>query len=454
MPAGKTYEKIASYTLASSSNSVTFSNVPQNYTDLVLTITGYSVQNSTSPIMRFNDDATTSYAYIMINGSGTASSSVRNPTTANPLITGNFIGFSSSSANQSNIIIHIQNYSNPSIYKTYISRANSASGVPGTALVVLNWRNTNPITSIKPMLYGGSDQFAAGTTFYLYGIECAKNPYADGGNKIYSTGTHWVHEFTTSGLFVPRQNLTADYLVVAGGGAGGLTYGAGGGAGGLRCTVTATGGGGSLESALSLTASNGYTVTVGAGGARSINKTVRGGSGNNSSIAGTGITTITSTGGGAGANGSDVPTGATGGSGGGGGFGQNGSAGTANQGYAGGNSSGSAPNYGTGGGGGAGAVGANGTSTAGGNGGNGVATVISGTSTTYAGGGGGGYYSTGGTAGNGGTGGGGNAGSTSGTAGSNGTTNLGGGGGGGTGGQDTTYGGNGGSGIVIVRYPI
>ena len=40
-----------------------------------------------------------------------------------------------------------------------------------------------------------------------------------------------------------------DFLVVAGGAAGGNCYGAGGGAGGLRSSVGNTGGGGSLESA-------------------------------------------------------------------------------------------------------------------------------------------------------------------------------------------------------------
>jgi hypothetical protein len=49
--------------------------------------------------------------------------------------------------------------------------------------------------------------------------------------------------------FVP---LSVDYLVVAGGASGSGGVGAGGGAGGLRSTVTATGGGGTLETALNI----------------------------------------------------------------------------------------------------------------------------------------------------------------------------------------------------------
>jgi hypothetical protein len=61
-----------------------------------------------------------------------------------------------------------------------------------------------------------------------------------------------------------------EYIVVAGGAGAGGVAGGGGGAGGVRSTTTWTGGnssaGTNLESSLSLTAFNSYTVTVGAGG--------------------------------------------------------------------------------------------------------------------------------------------------------------------------------------------
>ena len=65
----------------------------------------------------------------------------------------------------------------------------------------------------------------------------------------------------------PLPPLTVDYLVVAGGGGGGRNDagnagGGGGGAGGLRCTVTATGGGGSLETALNLLTGTSYSLTI------------------------------------------------------------------------------------------------------------------------------------------------------------------------------------------------
>ena len=62
--------------------------------------------------------------------------------------------------------------------------------------------------------------------------------------------------------------LIVNYLVVAGGGAGSSTdRGGGGGAGGLRSTVDATGRGGTLETALTLTPATNYSLKVGGGGA-------------------------------------------------------------------------------------------------------------------------------------------------------------------------------------------
>ena len=43
---------------------------------------------------------------------------------------------------------------------------------------------------------------------------------ANGGNRIVSDGTYWYHVFTGSGTFVPKQAITVNFLVIAGGGAG------------------------------------------------------------------------------------------------------------------------------------------------------------------------------------------------------------------------------------------
>ncbi len=229
---------------------------------------------------------------------------------------------------------------------------------------------------------------------------------------------------------VKDNTYSIEYLIVAGGGAGGWQIGGGGGAGGM---VTG------IASVAPLTA---LAVTVGAGGSGSTSGS--GGANGSNSVLGSYTTAI---GGGKGGNNTSDQT--SGGSGGGCGEGSSPGSGTAGQGNAGGTAYDAGAYYGSGGGGGAGAVGSNGTSSNGGTGGAG-STWSNGT--TYAGGGAGGGYGVGSASG--GAGGGGSAGSP-GNAGTAGSVNTGGGGGGGSyepSGAVSGNGGSGGSGIVIVRY--
>jgi hypothetical protein len=95
-----------------------------------------------------------------------------------------------------------------------------------------------------------------------------------------------IYVFTVgSYTILPKTTTTATYLVVGGGGAGGASHAGGGGAGGV------------LSGTITLTAGVTYTITIGLGG---VTTYVSNGStnGGNSSIYGSGITTITAYGGG------------------------------------------------------------------------------------------------------------------------------------------------------------
>jgi hypothetical protein len=247
---------------------------------------------------------------------------------------------------------------------------------------------------------------------------------------------------------------TADFLVIAGGGGAGRGggFGGGGGAGGYRNSFSTepSGGGGSSEASLTFTGGTVYTITVGAGGAGGTTGNP-GSNGVDSSISGSGISTITSTGGGGGGRGEapgggNVVAGNSGGSGGGAGEFAGSyagtSSGTANQGFGGGASGPSSPGVAAGGGGGAGEAG---NTDRGGDGGDGLASSITGSS-TFRGGGGAGcgtdYTPTGGD--------GGGANAPAAGVGLNGTVNT---GGGASGGRDAANGGAGGKGVVILRMP-
>jgi hypothetical protein len=253
-----------------------------------------------------------------------------------------------------------------------------------------------------------------------------------------------TNEEQTTYVWIPPFDMTTDVLVVAGGGGGGAHVGGGGGAGGYK------------EEQVTITAGTPITINVGAGGLGMYNpgdtSAYNGSLNNNGS--GSSFGTITCTGGGRGGCWTQQPPN-SGGSGGGGGHSTPGS-GTAGQGYSGGTGRASSANgYPTGGGGGAGGPGGDWTDSRSGYGGPGKKSKI--THQYYAGGGGGGFHgSTPFTShvksGIGGIGGGGHGNGTSTVKAGNGAPHTGGGGGGsGHSGGTRSEGGNGGSGIVVIR---
>jgi len=457
-----TYTPIYAQTLSATTASITFSNIPTTFTDLVLVVSPVAATGTTFPWMRFNGLSTSIYSDTHIYGISTGNGSSRRSAQSRGYIAEQV---QAETTQISNIIVHIMNYSNTTTNKTYIARNNNAASsgtYVGTEAIVGLAQLTAPITSITiGIASGGTDyNLASGSSFTLYGIKAATPaPKATGGNVITTDGTYWYHAFKNSGLFDVKQSLTADLLVVAGGGGGGSRWGGGGGAGGLRCLASQ-----------SLTPIQ-YSVTIGAGGGGgAASAYIIGNSGTNSSFS-----TISTTGGGGGGTNSNGISGGSGGGGAGGGGGTSRAGGSGNaggytpvEGFAGGGTPGVA--YQGGGGGGAGAIGstapAQQTGGAGGIGAGGasytnytiintmaVATgtgVLSSGNYYYAGGGGGGGET--GNGGAGGTGGGGRGGNQNEASGVAATTNTGGGGGGGA--NDASAGAAGGSGIVIVRYPV
>jgi hypothetical protein len=446
--AAPTYVKLASYTVPSAVASYTFSNVPQGYTDLILVSNLGGSVSGEAVACRVNSDSGSNYSFTAMRGSGTAATSERFSSQTLARIS---VGVGVST-NASEVIITTQfnNYSKTTINKSFISRANKApAGDTGAEASVALWRNTSAINAITVLLTGGN--LVSGSNFTLYGIKAAFVPKATGGDIVVQDGTYWYHAFRTTGGFTPRQAITCDVVTIAGGGSGGWPYSPGGGAGGLLYSTSQ-----------SMSAETTYVCSVGAGGAGFYGG--GGANGANSTVSASGFTTLTAVGGG-GAN-------ASGGSGGGGLDADSGTrsapAGTAGQGNAGGLGGTAGGNVSGGGGGGAGGAGgaASGTGTAAGAGGVGSSSYsswgiatgtghnVSGT-IFYAGGGGGGTNAASSVAGAGGNGGGGRGASNDFLRESEaGMANTGGGSGGGAAGAAQFSPKSGGSGLIIVRYPI
>lgn len=451
-----TYTPIATQTLGSAATKVTFSSIPQDYTDVILVGV---ITNSTSTIygaIQFNADTATSSTNYSVTSLANWQNNPYSDRQSNTYGIATWEKTVGSTDDTGTIVITVKDYSSTAKYKTAMARVGTTN-VSSSGNNIGLWRSFDPVTSITFDAANGNN-FGAGCTFTLYGVTAVNSSAkATGGNIVTTDGSYWYHAFTSSGSFVPSAALTADILVVAGGAGGGAGHGGGGGAGGVLAF-----------SSQSLSASTTYFCKIGAGGAGGTpSQSQRGFNGNNSQFA-----SLTETIGGGGGGSYNNAASATGGSGGGGGGGPStisGSAGTSGQG----NNGGTGTTNGTaGGGGGGGGKGGNGSDAAGNNGGQGGAGTNSvtnwgslssvltsvglGVSGYIAGGGGGGAWNA--TGGNGGSGGGGNGrgsgyeGGSYINAGFPATGNTGSGGGGGP--DYNNGGGKGASGLIIVRYAV
>lgn len=291
--------------------------------------------------------------------------------------------------------------------------------------------------------------------------EISGTPSTDETSNFTITATNQYNQTTTRtfSITIASAPTSIDYFLVGGGGGGGARHGGGGGGGGYLTGTSA------ISSGIT------YTITVGAGGIGGngdggYGTSNIGNTGGNSSISGSGFSTVTAIRGGGGGAATGAAT--AGGSGGGdSGYSFNGNPGkgvypgstyisAARQGYDGGVGG---SGFSGGGGGGANGAGVAQVGNNGGAGGAGIANpfvgstagvLSSGTYYLAGGGGGGGYQQSGGAGGIGG----GGAGTGASVVGVFGTTNSGGGGGGNGGdGGGQADGGNGGSGVVVIRYP-
>lgn len=158
----KTYEPIATQTVSSATATVTFSSIASTYTDLILVVDGIVTANAVSFLtIGFNADTGTNYSVTRLSGDGTSALSNRN--SASTAMSGGLI----SSTARFNNIIQIQNYSNATIYKTALFRANVSDAIVRASVGL--WRNTAAINRIDVSALATT--FAVGCTFTLYGIK-------------------------------------------------------------------------------------------------------------------------------------------------------------------------------------------------------------------------------------------------------------------------------------------
>ena len=171
MPAGSTYTPIATTTTNGSTNSYTFTSIPNTYTDLVLIINAAVTSSTDNTRIRVGNgsiDSGSNYSNTRLNGNGSTASSqqfsneTRMPVDSSSAYMGSTFG--------QVIRVNFMNYANTTTYKTVISRADNANY--GVSAQVNLWRSTNAINQIQ-VYSEASTNFASGSTFTLYGIASA-----------------------------------------------------------------------------------------------------------------------------------------------------------------------------------------------------------------------------------------------------------------------------------------
>lgn len=165
MPAGSTYEPLATVTASGVTTFLVMSSIPSTYTDLVLVGIFPKTGAGSSRLTVNNDSSSGLYSQTVLYANGTSVGSGYE-TNQSRIYLMDYLSASTSNANMS--ITHFMNYSNTTTFKSFVERSGVAD--KGISMSVGLWRNTSAINRID--ISDGSN-FSAGTRFTLYGIKAA-----------------------------------------------------------------------------------------------------------------------------------------------------------------------------------------------------------------------------------------------------------------------------------------
>jgi len=162
-----TYSKLAETTVgAGGTSTITFSNIPQNYTDLKVVVSARTDRASVQDIMLLSfNGSTASFSARYLEGNGSSTGSY----TDQPRGFGNASGANATASTFGNTELYIPNYtssSNKSWSGDGVNETNATAAF--SSLFAGLWSNTAAITSIT--LTGNSSNFTQYTTATLYGI--------------------------------------------------------------------------------------------------------------------------------------------------------------------------------------------------------------------------------------------------------------------------------------------
>jgi hypothetical protein len=156
-----TYIPLATVTLASATSSVTFSNIPATYRDLVLVLSNTATSGGFTASMRLNADTGSNYFDVFMLGDGTSASSGLGGATAK-------MDIGEVNNNVGNTILSIMDYSATDKHKALLNRYNNLGHF--AIARAYRWANTGAVNSMLVYNSANANTFAVGSTFNLYGI--------------------------------------------------------------------------------------------------------------------------------------------------------------------------------------------------------------------------------------------------------------------------------------------
>jgi hypothetical protein len=177
MPAGATYNCIATTTLGSAQSSVTFSSITGSYTDLVLVFSNVKLSSGDSAIDiqvgNGSVDTGSNYSFTIFGARSTSATPFTNRLDNTTLMRSNwYTAITTTEAAMSQV--HFMNYANTTTFKTVLANSRVQPGsanYSGVETIINLWRSTSAINTIKIM--PNVNSFTSGSTFSLYGIAAA-----------------------------------------------------------------------------------------------------------------------------------------------------------------------------------------------------------------------------------------------------------------------------------------
>lgn len=151
-------------TLSSSAATVTFGSIPATFRDLRLVVQTTCASGVQIVGMRFNTDTGSNYSRVYMNGNGSSTGS--SAATETQLYFDASPDGATTAGNWYLGTADIMDYSATDKHKSVIARASIPTG--SVAVTAGRWANTAAITTVT--VVAGLQNFAAGSTFTLYGV--------------------------------------------------------------------------------------------------------------------------------------------------------------------------------------------------------------------------------------------------------------------------------------------